>query len=110
MGHKLSLGRDKRKEFNAVADPISLKLALQKKDLNDGFFPAGKISTSDFHALERVMPKRKLAGFETAKVLYKESLSQYASIKDEYGDVVKTYDIPSIIKAIEALLVYVERR
>lgn len=51
IGHKTAIKRDRRKEFNAVADPISLILLSQKSDLESGMWPSKFVKSSDYHAL-----------------------------------------------------------
>ena len=57
IGNRLAIGRDRRKEFNEVADPLAKILTEERNNLR----PISPII--DFYAFRRILGKRELIRF-----------------------------------------------
>ncbi|MDQ9129720.1 hypothetical protein RDT67_25210 [Serratia fonticola] len=108
FGHWLAQRRDRRKEFNAVCDPIELELRRCLKQLRAGDERpmTGKI---DFDSLSLHLPRNKKQAYADAVERYYDALLIY---RGQYpsGQLDIRADIPEAIAAIEDLFTYVKHR
>lgn len=110
FGHRLALGRDKRLEYNAIADPLFERLENQVLLAEKGQFPndANDLDVSSFITLRRKISKKEGRNLDRA-------LQQYEKAKNECGYFGPggLYDInrPEIlISAIRDLQAFVQPR
>lgn len=88
IGHWLSIGRDRRTEFNAASGPIYKELESQRLLAKQGLFPAqGELLTHDgLIIFKQHLSKRKRNKFESDFYRYLEaraaSISQHDFIQD----------------------------
>ncbi|MBI0429670.1 hypothetical protein [Pectobacterium parmentieri] len=111
VGHWLSLGRDKRKEFNAVSDPIRMALLEQIDLVNDGYFPDQLIKKSDVNKIVAVAGVRSSRKIISAFNDYKISADESGS-NDRYGKFTykSQYSINNLIKSMRKLINQTKRR
>ena len=72
LGHRMSLWRDRRKEFNEVAAKIRVALKSRRNSPRTGFGTAGKIETKDMEVFIHLLGSWKRARFQRAWRLYEE--------------------------------------
>ena len=94
LGHKLSLGRDKRKEFNDIATPIYIKLEKQLERANSDLYPV--IDSNEISQVEITKLKRasNSSNAQEIQITYDKYISALAKSihkpKDfKYGDKLK---------------------
>ena len=100
FSYRLSVRAEKRKEFNAVADRITLSLVHQQESADNGHYPNKTLTESDLHALLLVSDERDAAKIRNAFANYQLSLER-AGERNAW-----MYDFHSpqeIIKAAEQL-------
>lgn len=109
IGNRLALYRDKRKEFNDVAIPISVALLKQIKILEEGNFVNANafVSDDDFTLVQMHLSKRIAAK-------YKHDLAYYKDCEKTCGhwDIGgwKIDDLAKYINASYKLLSYVKKK
>lgn len=102
IGHRTALNRDRRKEFNTVADPISLSLLSQKSDLESGMWPSKFIKASDYHALLLCSDRTQKRSLESAWKSYTVAFDNSNPI---YKDgVFVSFDNQALLTAVVNLL------
>lgn len=109
LGNGLAIGRDKRKEFNEIADKVHLDLKREAdKLLNSNVITTG-LTDVEIEKLRRRISFFKRKGFDLAIAKYKEVKSSSDKKKSPSGQVlyVETEDV---IEAIRALQKYTSRR
>jgi hypothetical protein len=104
LGHRLSLGRDKRKEFNEVSTPIRHALLQQIAILESGR-TANKISDSDFIQLGMYLNFWKVSCYRKTLVAYKESQNKCGHTGEDGSFVID--NLSDYIKQSHKLLAYV---
>jgi hypothetical protein len=106
IGHWLSIGRDKRKEFNAVAERVYLALEMERSAKS----PAVKgPSREDFLRLRRCLPLWSRRSFERTLSKYEESKDAKAQFVTNPDDPI--YHNPDIlVAAIDDLLAYTKHK
>jgi hypothetical protein len=108
VGHQLALGRDKRKEFNEIAEPLCANLERLKARLEESDHVGSRIKVGDFGPVLRRLPERKRAAMERQLAVYEKAVDQSLH-QDEYSDIYIT-DRPRVVAAILDLLPYVQLR
>ncbi|HHS5213489.1 TPA: hypothetical protein ACTL3R_004748, partial [Escherichia coli] len=108
FGHWLAVNRDRRKEFNAIADPIAAEL-MQKINLaRKGLLNIVQISPRDIAELERMLSARKARRLSHAFMAYEKACENCGSYS---VDGLYEFHSPEIfIKGAENLLVFLKRR
>lgn len=106
IGHWLSIGRDKRKEFNTVAENVYLAL---EKERNAKSPNVTGPSHEDFLRLRRCLPFWSRRNFEHAMCNYEESKGAREQFVTKPDDPI--YHNPEVlVAAINDLLVYTKRK
>ncbi|WP_025155344.1 hypothetical protein [Morganella morganii] len=111
IGHWLSLGRDKRKEFNAVADPVRFALLEQIDSLNGGLFPNRLIEKFDINKIAMVAGKRSGNAISSAFDDYRKAAIESGS-RDQYGKFTfnSQMSVEHLRKSIQSLISSIKRR
>jgi hypothetical protein len=100
VGSRLAIGRDRRKEFNALAEPIRVLLLREKERLSPYSATPDKVNLTLFR--ER-LPFWKRRAFDRALQNYQKSKNEQNWERDQYGSV--SYKNQTlIIHSIDALL------
>lgn len=104
LSHRYSLARDKRKEFNAVIDPVRVELRRQLRNVS----PMDAIPKG-FDAIEDRLFWFRQAGFRRAVDEYKQARQQQC-VQDATGSITGYSRTDRIQNAIRTLLRYMGRR
>lgn len=107
LGHRLSLGRDKRKEFNEIATPIRANLLKQIEVLRSGKFTQSLVTNQDFISLGMLIGKWREGKFKADRASYDAAQNNCGHF--EHGEYVID-DLSSYLSATEKLLTYVRLR
>ena len=100
IGNRLAIGRDRRKEFNALAEPIRILLLREKERPNLSRAAPNKI---DLAVLRERLPFWKRRRFDRALQNYQKSKGKENLERDQYGSA--SYKNQSlVIHGIDALL------
>lgn len=75
IGHYLSIGRDRRNDFNKIAVPINIKLQGQIESLESNHFVDSFVSDDEFKELGLYFSKRKLKKYKTDLKEYKKIIT-----------------------------------
>lgn len=73
LGHWLSIGRDRRREFNENAAVLYRALEVQRLNLLDGNGPGPMVPAIEFCQIRRMLPRRKRASLDSALEDYEEA-------------------------------------
>ena len=103
IGNRLAIGRDKRKEFNALADPIRLKLNAQIEN-NGKAFSASK---EDLTILKDHISFLKKGKYEKAKNEYLACLRECFELNENNKS--ELCDDTRFFKSVKNLLKFVGR-
>ena len=110
FGHWLAKGRDKRKEFNDIADVVRSKLRNHQRIIARGETPSylGNVTTQEYDELRDVIAKRKKSALAKA-------WSNYESAQQNCGGYSRAgfyeFHSPEILsQAIAGLLAFVDRK
>lgn len=109
VGHRFSLGRDTRKEFNLIADVVRDKIRNHIRIIEQGETPnyRGDITAREYDALMDVTRKSRRNALSKAWVKYQQAQENCGSF--DRGKYI--FHSPDILKvALENLLPYVERK
>lgn len=102
---------ERRKEFNAIADPIRLKLQQHFRHLAQGLYPSGayiKISQSDYDSLIDVSYPRDRKRLRQLCIEYEDALSE--SVVFDGGGSYKVISFDAAKKALSEILILIERK
>jgi hypothetical protein len=105
VGHYLSIGRDKRREFNAIADPVRIELRRQSRAVH----PMNS-SSLDFDSIEDQLRWCKRAGFRRAVKKYKAARQQHYLVDSQLGSIDGYTRTDHIEYAIKNLIRRMRRR
>ncbi|MGP0704895.1 hypothetical protein [Escherichia coli] len=103
ISYHYAIKGEKRKEFNAIADAISISLSEQLSFAYNGKFPQETLSSSEIYALENVCPIKQKKALKVAIDRYVGALS---SCGDYDRGVFKFHSPMKLINAINALLLH----
>ena len=106
VGNRLAIGRDKRKEFNTIAERITIVLLNAREQLYpDAEWPK-KI---DIHYFREALPFWKRRRFDAALSAYKQAHGNDNTIEDEYGDI-SYKDTRLLTHCIDRLLKFTRKK
>ena len=103
--HWLSLSRDRRKEFNELADPIRVALKNEKRSVNINY---SHLDSDAISTLADMMGGRASAGLDAAVERYREARVQWV-VRDQLGQQSFSQTI-HVEQAIDEILKYLKRR
>lgn len=106
LGHRLALGRDRRKEFNDIAQPI--RAVLLKERENPTPYARGP-SEIEADLLESAMPFWKRGGFSKALAAYRNAKKKNIVQEAMYGTC-SFANTDEIIQHIDYVLHYTTRK
>jgi hypothetical protein len=109
FGHRLSLGRERRKEFNEVASPIYEDLEKQLITASSGAFPmsANDFAKSSFISLKPHLTRLKVSKLDNSIEKYEEAKNKCGSFLNGYYE----FHSPQIlVSAIQELQNFVRRK
>ncbi|EIV9529788.1 TPA: hypothetical protein ACS3VG_003451 [Klebsiella aerogenes] len=107
IGHWLAVNRDRRKEFNTIADPIAVELMQKIRLARKGQLNIVQISSSDIAELGRVLSYRKAQRLSQAFIAYEEACENCGGYVDGFY---KFHSPEILIKGAENLLALLKRR
>jgi hypothetical protein len=100
IGNRMAIGRDRRKEFNSLIEPIRILLLRERERPTPYSTIPDKI---DFAVLRDRLTLRKRRAFDRALENYQKSKSEENQVRDQLGSVFYK-DETLIIHSIEELL------
>ncbi|MCW8351660.1 hypothetical protein [Citrobacter portucalensis] len=100
FSYHLSVRAEKRKEFNAVADRITLSLVHQQESAERGHYPTKTLSESDLNALLLVSNERDKGKIRNSFANYQLALERSIERKGGMNDF---HSPQAIIKSAEDL-------
>jgi hypothetical protein len=100
VGNRMAIGRDKRKEFNAIAEPIRIILLQEREKLSSCSAIPNKV---DLVLFRERLPFWKRGAFDRALQNYQKSKSEENLVRDQYGSVFYK-NRPLVIHNIDSLL------
>lgn len=109
VGHRFSLGRDTRKEFNLIADVVRDKIRHHLKIIEQGDIPnhIGHITAREYDSLIDVTKKSRRKALGKAWIKYQHAQENCGS----FGNGEYIFHSPETLKiALERLLPFVERK
>lgn len=105
LGHRLSLGRDRRKEFNEISQPIRAILMKEKQGPRPLIAGLGAL---DADQLEFALPYWERRSFRASFIAYQKAKDD-AQIRNSIGEVLyKSTD--EIVHCVDRLLRYTRRK
>jgi len=109
LGNWLAIGRDKRKEFNEIADDVHYSLIEQKNDIEKGRAVKRGPEDKEIENLKRRMPFYKKKSFEKSLRNYLRATSNENWKRDGYGDT-SYEDSQKVIDSINELIQFISRK
>ena len=109
LGNWLAIGRDKRKEFNEVADVVHLKLKKELKNVGETGALVSGPTAKDFENFKRRLPFFKKKNFTKALEKYRVNKTMDNWAHDEYNQPFYK-DSKMVSESIEGLLKFTDRR
>ena len=109
IGHRFALGRDTRKEFNAIADIVREKIRNHLRIIERGEPPnyLGNVSVKEFESLLDVTVERNRSALTEAWKAYEEAQQKCGDYEEGFYN----FHSPEILrKALENLLPFVKRK
>lgn len=109
IGHRTAIKRDKRKEFNQIAEAIREKLRWQIRLIEDNCYPSGEalLTDKEFDSFIDVCDKKERVRLISLYQNYKKTL-QECILRDEYN-FCTFVNHDSLKSAIKKLLPFTER-
>ncbi|HBM3269736.1 hypothetical protein QRZ34_23650 [Klebsiella michiganensis] len=110
IGHRFTIAREVRKEFNAVADPIRAKIRNHQRIIARGQIPnrLGDITVVEYDALIDITSRMKRKALAEAWDRYKDACQNCGSI--ERGGSYNFHSPEVLNKALDGLMPFVQRR
>lgn len=109
LGNWLAIGRDKRKEFNEVADEVHFALKKQKETIQNGRAVKRGPEDKDLEKLKRRIPFYKKRKLDTSLQKYFEATSKENWKQDGYGEIFYN-DTKKVIESIDSLIQFTSRK
>lgn len=103
--HRFSLSRDRRKEFNELADPLRVALKDEQKSINPNYSNLNKATAS---TLADILGVRRGAALDQAVERYISARQQW-TVRDEVGGISYSQTV-HIKEAIDEVLMHLARR
>jgi hypothetical protein len=95
VGHRMTLWRERRKEFNEVAARVRVALKSRSQNLRPYFGTAGKIAATDMELFEHLLGRWHRPGFRRAWANYEAACKE--TVQDTLGR--SSYPNPEAISA-----------
>lgn len=109
LGHSLARRRDKRKEFNAIADPLFLILDKFRDDCIDGKRNIPHITQDNFRALRPHLTTKQGKKYNHAVERFFDTLKRNEIYEEgRYIPIIRCPE--ELIPCINELLVFIKRR
>ena len=107
VGNRLAIGRDKRKEFNALAERITIVLLNARRSLSpDAEWP----DEVNIHFFREALPFWRRRRFDAALCRYNQAHSDdNTTTEDEYGDI-SYKDTNLVAHCIDRLLKFTRKK
>ena len=105
FGHRFSLFRDRRKEFNEIAEVLFIKLSAESNNIT----PMGGIGKIEFETFKRRLPMWERRGFDQCREEYQQTKNENLCRSTKTGSV-SFQNTASIAAAINKLLKFTKRR
>lgn len=106
IGHRLAIGRDRRREYNEIVEPLRVASLKARDDIERGYSWRA-FNESDIDRVRAFLPRRKKEEFERVLERYRKAY-RAALVPDNMGGqvVIKDHTLQVLIElhAIEALL------
>lgn len=109
LGNWLAIGRDKRKEFNQIADKVYLALKKQKEGIKENSAVVSGPKSGDLEKLRRRVSFLKKNSLTESIQKYREVTASDNWEQDGYGQAFYK-DSKIVIRSIEDLLHYTKRK
>ena len=106
VGNRLAIGRDKRKEFNAIAERITIVLVKARESLSPSDEWPNKM---DIHFFREALPFWRRRCFDAALCAYRQTGGDDNTTEDEYGDI-SYKDTTIVAHRIDRLLKLTKKR
>jgi len=103
--HRFSLSRDRRKEFNELADPLRVALKDEKQSINPNYSNLNKATAS---TLADILGGKRGAALDQAVERYIAARQQW-TVRDDLGGISYSQTV-HIKEAIDAILMHLARR
>lgn len=112
VGHRFNLSRDKRKEFNAIADPVRLELSKSLIKLKRNEYSIAIINDDHISIMSDMLSKRKSRGLLRVYNNFQKEISTLSN-SSEFNPVTEIMthgDTAKAAKATEKLLQELKRK
>lgn len=109
LGNRFAIFRDKRKEFNDVADEVHFALKKQKETIENGRAVKRGPEDKDLEDLKRRIPFYKRRKLEASLQKYFEATSKENWNQDGYGNAFYN-DTNKVIESIDSLIQFTGRK
>jgi hypothetical protein len=104
--HKLSLYRDRRKEFNEISDPVRVALKSERRSVNIHY---SHLDADAVSILADILGGKEGAALDAAVERYKEARQQWVVVDEQYGTPSYSQTV-HVEQAIDAILRHLRRR
>jgi hypothetical protein len=112
IGHWLSLGRDKRKEFNQATEIMRKTANIQLDSMEDNHIGLQRVTEDEFQTLRAIVGEKRSAKIEVAFKLYLEANKNYYDSQPSSSPInpqpINTIKIPECKLALKKLITVLE--
>lgn len=112
IGHWLSLGRDKRKEFNQATEIMRKTANIQLDSMKDNHIGLQRVTEDEFQTLRAIVGQKRSAKIEVAFKFYLETHKNYYDSQPSSSPInpqpINTSKIPECKLALKNLIKVLE--